>query len=204
MTQEWISIISAGIVLGANQILNIIRTQFQINRDNKKMEEVLKDFKELKNVLTEDIKILKAELTTNGGKSVKDRINMMVMELGKLSIIYEKKWHLQLDRDEVPIFVNDLNGDYIYVNKALSNLFKMSQEETIKNGWLKRIFNQSQAFHNWNEAVKNKLFYRDEYELVDDKGKKYAKCTAHSALQEDSEGNPLFFYGEITDIQYYE
>jgi len=190
MSAELTNIIAAGLVLAANQILNLVRTEFQIKREDNKLD----GFKEA-------LETVRKQVMPNGGSSLNDKITQLTHALDTFSSLTEKKWYLQLDALPTPIYISNLDGDCIYGNDALAKLFRVDKSELLNNGWLKRIKNKPQAFNNWNESVHKDITYRDEYELITDENEVYAKCSAKSDLIKDSKGNPLFYYGHITEIK---
>lgn len=189
MSGDMISIISAGLVILGNQLFNIIRTQLNNSKENVKLTQLILD-----------VEVIKKEVLPNGGGSMKDKVNKLNESITKIATLSEKKWHLQLDAMQTPIYVHDLNGECIYANDIMAELFQMPKHEFLKNGWISRIKNKPQAFNNWNESVQKNIPYRDEYELVNDAGKVYAKCTTRSELIKDASDTPLFYYGQITEV----
>ena len=144
---------------------------------------------------------IRKQVFPNGGSSLNDKITALFNKVEKVDLIYESLWYLELDKNPTPIYMNDEKGNCIFVNKAITKLFRLSKEEMLGQGWLKRIKNKPQAFRNHEEALKNNIPYTDTYELVDDNGEVYATCNSTSVIYRDLKGGFLFSYGEIKQIK---
>lgn len=188
---ETLNVLVIGLIAAATgELLRYVTGNLKLNPMAKKVYQ-----------LSEDIKVIKEQVETNGGNSLKDIILKLKKEIELHNIVQEQRWKIALDRLDTPIYFSDLEGNCIFVNLALAKLFRVHREDMFQNGWLNRIKNKPQAFNNWKEAIQKGIEYSDEYELVDDNGKVYAKCSTKAHLVKG--GNiPLFYYGEIHEINH--
>lgn len=188
---ETLSVLVIGLIAAAaGELLRYVTSNLKLNPMAKKVYQ-----------LSEDVKVIKGQVETNGGNSLKDIILKLKKEMELHNIVQEQRWKIALDRLDTPIYFNDLEGNCVFVNLALAKLFRVNREEMFQNGWLNRIKNKQQAFNNWKEALQKGIEYSDEYELVDDNGKVYAKCSTKAHLVK-GDNIPLFYYGEIHEIDH--
>jgi PAS domain S-box-containing protein len=102
-----------------------------------------------------------AELRTNGGSSLKDA----VLRIDASSQKQEARWLAIVDRDSQPTYECAPTGECTQANKAICELFGLSREEMMGNGWLEGVIpsDREKAFDAWNAAVSKNLPYECEY-----------------------------------------
>jgi len=187
MDDTFLSIVLAAIIIAVNQTISFIRMYFT--------EGVLAtQVKEIKG----DIHLIKTEVMPNGGKSLADRIIKLGDGFERFKAISEQRWKISLENTPVPIYLNDKNGKCIYVNKALSTLFRMDRADMLNDGWVRRIRNSDMHFIIWKNSIEKGIPYIDQYTLVDN-DKAFATVSTQADEIKDEEGNFLFYYGTCRD-----
>lgn len=150
--------------------------------------------------ITDDIGKIKAELTSNSGKSLKDLVKKIEVDVESntnltKTILCRQRWIL--DNRNEPIFEADENGNFTWVNEAFVKLAKRSCIDLTGNKW-KNIIAESDrdsVFTHWDNAIKEKRNFEETITLTDRKGRKYiAMCIA--SIQEDGK-----YMGTLTNIK---
>lgn len=154
----------------------------------------LRTFRQL-NDLVPTVHKLAAELSPNGGLSIKDRITNIDNAVRQL------KFHdrLEHDRSENAIFECDAAGQCCYANAAFASLFGMDREELLGRGWLAAVNPEARLdqWELWIGAVENKIPYGAVYEIQNRVTRKkfIVKATAHAIL--GGNGEPIRYFGTI-------
>jgi PAS domain S-box-containing protein len=150
--------------------------------------------------ITDDISKIKAELTSNSGKSLKDLVKKIEVDVESntnltKTIMCRQRWIL--DNRNEPIFEVDEKGNFTWVNEAFIRLTKRSCNDLLNNKW-KNIIIESQrdiVFEHWNNAIKEKRNFEETIQITNKKGEKFSlMCIA--SIQEDGK-----YIGCLTDIK---
>lgn len=139
--------------------------------------------------ITEDIQKIREELTSNSGKSLKDCVKKIHVEVQAntdltKTIMCRQRWIL--DNRSEPIFEADENGNFTWVNEAFIRLTKRSLKDLLDNKWKNIIeeTNRDGIFNHWDQAIKEKRNFEETIIIVDKKGRKFSTmCIA--TIQED-------------------
>ena len=150
--------------------------------------------------ITEDIQKIREELTSNSGKSLKDCVKKIHVEVQAntdltKTIMCRQRWIL--DNRAEPIFEADENGNFTWVNESFVRLTKRSVQDLLNNKW-KNIVEESSrdsAFFHWDQAIKEKRNFEETIIIVDKKGRKFSAMFM-AAIQEDDK-----YIGCLTDIK---
>jgi len=120
-------------------------------------------YKKLKpyTTITDDISKIKAELTSNSGKSLKDLVKKIEVDVESntnltKTIMCRQRWIL--DNRSEPIFETDEKGSFTWVNEAFIRITKRSCFDLLDNKW-KNIIEESHrdsVFEHWNQAILEK------------------------------------------------
>lgn len=159
-------------------------------------------YKKLKpyTTITDDISKIKAELTSNSGKSLKDLVKKIEVDVESntnltKTIMCRQRWIL--DNRSEPIFETDEKGSFTWVNEAFIRITKRSCFDLLDNKW-KNIIEESQrdgVFEHWNQAILEKRNFEETIHIVDKKGNKYSTmCIAN--IQQDGK-----YIGSFTEIK---
>ncbi len=143
------------------------------------------------------VQYLKAELSTNGGQSIKDKINRMAQDLRVL------KLHDRISSDNSPqcLFETDAEGRCTYVNAALAALFSMSRDEMLGNGWLKAIppDERVEQWTGWMDAVKAGIPYDSVYNVVNPRHAVERLVRATAVAITDDQNHVIGYYGLVQE-----
>ena len=139
--------------------------------------------------ITDDIGKIKAELTSNSGKSLKDLVKKIEVDVESntnltKTILCRQRWIL--DNRNEPIFEADEKGNFTWVNEAFVKLTKRSCYDLMGTKWKNIIAepNRDIVYNHWDNAIKEKRNFEETILITDRKGKNFsAKCIA--SIQED-------------------
>jgi len=159
-------------------------------------------YKKLKpyTTITDDISQIRAELTSNSGKSLKDLVKKIEVDVESntdltKTIMCRQRWIL--DNRNEPIFEVDENGNFTWVNEAFIKLTKRSCYDLLGNKW-KNIISEEERdliFSHWDKAIKEKRNFEETIVITDKKGRSFsAMCIA--SIQEDGK-----YMGSLTNIE---
>lgn len=159
-------------------------------------------YKKLKpyTTITDDISQIRAELTSNSGKSLKDLVKKIEVDVESntnltKTIMCRQRWIL--DNRNEPIFEADENGNFTWVNEAFIKLTKRSCIDLLGNKW-KNIIAEDERdsiFSHWDRAIKEKRNFEETIVITDKKSRAFsAMCIA--TIQEDGK-----YMGSLTNIQ---
>lgn len=131
-----------------------------------KIQNVIETFKNhTKSIadVADKIDIVLAEVTHNGGSSLKDvvrRIEHRLYDLEFTSLTI-------LDHEQVAVFKTNPLGQCVWVNRACARLFDQSREEILNYGWISSIVNEQRAgvTEEWARAVKDQREVILEYSI---------------------------------------
>lgn len=106
------------------------------------------------------------ELVHNGGSSLKDA----VVGISNQISILDKKCNVLFESSGKAVYECDKNGDCIWINKALANLYGMDQSSVLKKGWLACVHpdDVEKTVEHFNYCLKNKTPYRARYRIIRD------------------------------------
>lgn len=159
-------------------------------------------YKKLKpyTTITDDISQIRAELTSNSGKSLKDLVKKIETEVKSntdltKTIMCRQRWIL--DNRNEPIFEADEKGNFTWVNEALIKLTKRSCIDLLENKWKNIIAEDERdsVFKHWDNAIKEKRNFEETIVITDKKGRVFsAMCVA--TIQEDGK-----YIGSLTNIE---
>ncbi len=101
------------------------------------------------------------ELKPNGGSSLRDAIDRIELSLERHNL---KMLSLQ-DFQDLCLYECAPDGSCTYASKALCELFGLSHNDMLGNGWLGGIDEKYRiaAFHHWKECVDQKVPYNNSY-----------------------------------------
>lgn len=101
----------------------------------------------------------------------------------------------------VGIFRTDLNGKCIYVNEKYCELFGMTAEQSMGDGWTKSLHpdDAAKVWKQWKDASEDNRIFRMEHRLLTPDGKtRWVFCQA--VPEKDDTGTITGYVGTVTDI----
>jgi len=145
------------------------------------------------------MKSFQEEFSTNSGKSIKDRITRIDNSLKK-----EELRNKLLADSLLTIGAYECNadGDCVWANKALCDMFGMSFTDMTGNGWLSAICepDRKRVWKDWLENIQLDIPYDSVYAVCNvESGEKYS-CRAHAVAHRDIKGNILGYYGTVVRL----
>ncbi len=172
------------------------------------------DFKGSIDALVADMASMKLELTTNGGKSMKDMLiqtHSEVKSQGSKIVGLEGsmenfraqqrvRLEIQLNDSNEPTFICNEEGHTTFVNKALTLLWGMSKEDLLEYGWLKGIRTQEEkqrVLKSWQYSIKEKISYVDTYPIMNQISKTEYLVKALADPIYDDKGTLMFILGKV-------
>lgn len=116
-----------------------------------------------------------AEVTPNGGGSIKDKVNELYLDIKNNNDLTNKIFQRQrwlLDHVEDPIFECDLDGKFIWVNKKFRKLLKRDMSYFLSNGWRNAIHedDRDRVIHEWNSSITDCRSFDDEFRIISSTG----------------------------------
>ena len=204
MTVEFISALQTGVALAITyagaEILKWIKTRKTRNEFAEKVDEIKTGIdlnKDSIHGILSELKTIKAEVTFNGGASLKDTVYALKWEC-------DARFLAQLNLSPVPTYVCDGSGKCIMANAALLKIFGLSYDLMLGYGWLKAIGKnqeeRDEVHHEWSYAVKNGIPYDVEYNVVNQHNghiKRY-KTTANAHVLPS--GDVLHYLGTLEEV----
>lgn len=133
-----------------------------------------------------------AELTPNGGKSVKDTLNKIQLDMNSL-----KFWRRSLNELDVrPIFISDPDGHTIWANRSYLTLVKRQLSEVTGNQWLNTIHPnyRSQVRAEWKSAIEECRNFEMTYSYLVGNSEVKVRC---AAIYDEGHGH----FGVITRLE---
>lgn len=125
--------------------------------------------------------IIKKELSTNGGSSLKDAINRIELKLA----LQDGKHKVTLSLLDVPIWESDENGNCLWVNRAYRRITGYDIDSVKDMGWVSIIAScdRERVSEEWESSVKDHRHFSLTYNILTPVGK---------VLSVDGEGYPIY------------
>lgn len=159
--------------------------------------EILENLQKLTNVVDS----IHKEFRPNGGKSVRDSLNLLakdVKENTELIKRIEKRQIFRENLSSVPTFETSSDGSCVFVNDAYAALVQRPKSELLGNGWILCILeeNRDETLKEWSEAISKRRNFERTISILDKNNQEYlVKCIA--IRQEETNGY-LGYYSNIT------
>ena len=170
----------------------------------KHYEDIHTNFKELKNisvaVTTQIIPVidsLNKQFPASGGKTIKDQLTRINDNL-RMADLRNKL--LSDNILSTGIYECDANGDCLWANKTLCDLFGLSLEEMLGAGWLSGIAadEREHVWNKWKKAIELDIPYETEYTVVNIKTREHIRVrTTAIVYRAEFDKKVLGYYGTI-------
>lgn len=131
------------------------------------------------------------EFKPNGGGSLFDRIKRIEDE-----ILKSKSRTLVLLSVHVDgVYECDANGNCIWTNKALQDMFGLNENELLGNGWLLAIDEKDRidVWNDWKECIDKNIPYQSTYRITNHN--KHFICESCATAHKDEKGKILGYFG---------
>jgi PAS domain S-box-containing protein len=163
---------------------------FAWNKLIKPLTNISQDNKDIKSSL----ETIKKEVTTNGGKSIKDTVNSLKStceRIERTQKIIEQRSKSSLHYNDNALFETDENGHLIWINEKFYELTGQSQSDMEGYDWISYIrADQRENFlHEFNSCLK--MCRKLEFETYNDKDEKIKLVGYPYKTAENSHGGFL-------------
>ena len=134
----------------------------------KQVIETFNDHSTFISQIASKLDLVLAEVTNNGGSSLKDVVHciehrLYVLEFTSLTV---------LDHDQVAVFKTNALGQCVWVNRAYARLFDQSREDLLKFGWLSSIVAEQRVAieDEWVRSVRDQREVSTTYSIKTQSG----------------------------------
>ncbi len=187
LTKGWTAIKSVGILIGA--IIGSITIYEKVVKpyQMRKRESVAvqdKFFADLRGLLT-DVGEIKKEVMPNGGKSLNDKVTLMLHDVKMI----KSRQKFTFRTSDTPMFWNDVAGYASAINSALIDLYgAKSEAQMLGHGWLNFVApeDRERAMAEWNEAVNNNDEIISTFHVINGITKEKFEVTYRAIFERDN------------------
>ena len=125
-----------------------------------------------------------------------------VAEIHDQTLVNTGRLRILMKSDRIAHFECDAKGKCTWVNQAAADMFGVSREEVLGNGWAASILEEerNEVVKHWQESVKYDVPYTYKYKIFQKKLNKVIELKVTSVTIRDSEGNPIMFCGNIYEV----
>jgi PAS domain S-box-containing protein len=151
----------------------------------------------------DDIKLIKEELSNNGGGSLKDamvRTERKIEEVAKDLYLVRGVQRAMMNRTKIGFFETDQSGRLVWVSKYYLELTGKQLGDVLVNGWGSCIApeDRQEVLNEWNDCVKNDRDFDMEYHIINGVGK-VVPIKGHAKRVKTSDGQTMAFSGSIIE-----
>jgi PAS domain S-box-containing protein len=141
------------------------------------------------------IDVIIAELTPNGGGSIKDRIRRIDESVRSM----EYRHRFVQDCLDVGVYECDKDGMSVFCNEALCELFGLSLEETLGTGWLAAIVDEDRqrTWDIWQSATRAGIPYSHSYHVINQRSNERIKVRTKAYAVKMPNGEVASYQGTI-------
>lgn len=169
------------------------------NQTMKKVDNLSTNFDSISAQIVPVVTSLQREFEINSGKSIKDRITR-IDETVQLAELRSK-----LVAANMPIGVYECNpqGEWIWVNKSLCDLFGIDSNEMMGRGWLLGVDpeERGEVWSKWISDITSDIPYEHEYTARNtETGEKFIVRSVVVAHRATGSHSILGYHGTITRI----
>jgi PAS domain-containing protein len=158
---------------------------------------------ELRNTLNDKvlpvINSLEKEFSKNGGKSIKDQINK-INDAVSLAELRSKM--IASNLMTTGAYECNSQGECTWVNRAMCEMFGLTFDQCLGNGWLSGLIGIDRAdiWKNWIESINLDIPYEAEYIVHNHTTNKKLRVRSSAVSHKSVDGKILGFYGTIIKI----
>jgi len=166
------------------------------NKMNKGVESICAlDAKINKEVLP-FIKSLKDEFSENSGKSIKDQLSR-IDDTVRLAELRSKL--IASSFTNIGMYECDPQGKCVWANAAMCDIFGLTLEEVLGNGWLGGILDSEReaVLDRWMTSVHNDIPYDNTYHVVNRRTHETYLIKTTAIVNKSRDGKILGYHGQI-------
>lgn len=140
------------------------------------------------------VNYISTELKPNGGSSLKDSIDFIRDTVSRT----HQRQLIHFNFDAKPMFEADLQGGYVWVNRAYLDLLRYHPDDLTGNGWRNLICeaDRNRVVNDWNAAITDRRDFQIRMRLVDQQGRELP-VTMRAMRMVDIKGNLLGHFGYL-------
>jgi PAS domain S-box-containing protein len=170
-----------------------------ISRANSVPDQLEKTLLILHNDVLPFITSFQAEFTRNSGKSLKDQITRIDDNV-KLAELRSKLISNMLTT--ICSYECDPQGNTTWVNKAMCELFGLTHEEMLSNGWLSAVDEKERAdiWERWHDNIRSGIPHEIEYTVHNRRKGETFKVRSNAAAHKANDGRVLGYYGNVVRL----
>ncbi len=142
------------------------------------------------------IALVNKELRPNGGQSLTDKVNAIRTQV----LILESRGRAVWAADDTPTYECDGHGQCIWSSAKLCELFGLTFEEMLGNGWLAAVHGaeeRKRVHDNWREAVEAGTPYEDVYQIFNRKTHESFLVRTYTTASKDVTGAIVRYFGVV-------
>lgn len=138
-------------------------------------------------------------LIPNGGSSIADKINRIEAEL----YISKTRQRLLWSTMDTGYYECNTQGECVFANNKLCEMFGLSQEQMHGNGWLRAIDERQrpEVHRRWHEAIQARIPYDETYDIINQETGDKKKCRATIFACYNNKQEPLYYFGTVKLIK---
>lgn len=142
---------------------------------------------------------LNREFSVNSGKSIKDQISRIDNSV-RLAELRSKV--VASSFTNIGMYESDPDGNYVWVNKALEDMFGLSADSFTGHGWLFGVLDdeREEVLEKWKNSVKGNIPYDTEFTAMNYRTKEKYRVKTVAYPNRSVDGSILGYYGQITRI----
>lgn len=140
------------------------------------------------------INSLNKEFSVNSGKSIKDQINR-IDDATRLAELRSKL--IASNLLTTGAYECDAQGLCTWVNNALCELYGLTEEQMLGNGWLAAVDESERAevWNQWHENIKLDIPHESKYTIYNRKTRETFKVRTTAITHRTNDGKVLAYYG---------
>jgi len=139
------------------------------------------------------------EFSKNSGKSIKDQITRIdnAVRLSELRSKMIADKYLPIGQYEC-----DANGKWTWVNNTMVEIFGLSKDAMLDNGWLTAVKDDERmdVWLNWKRYIEHRIPYEDEFNIISPDGKSYIRVRSSAMALTAIDGKILSYYGDVVKV----
>lgn len=182
---------------GWKLIISPIRTILDYQKNHEKEQNQIR--KTLNEEVLPVINSLSREFSKNGGKSIKDQINR-INDAVSLAELRSKM--IASNLLTTGAYECNAAGEVVWVNKAFCDIFGLSFNECLGNGWLTAIegTDRTDVWKHWLENIDLGIPYEAEFTVHNDILHKKVRVKSTAITHKNIDGKPLGLYGTLIKL----
>lgn len=145
------------------------------------------------------LEFIKSELSFNGGGSTKD----LAKNSYELALSSNMRTKHIIMINPTPMYECDKEGKFILANTALCELFGLSEQEILNNGWLAAISPEDRhtCWENYQHSIKSDIPFEWVYTVVNYKTHERIRCKTEMTVLRDAKGKPVIYQGYVEPLK---